>query len=108
MRDVTDTLRRAVRQAFRFGSAIRTVSNPWLLLACRLWLGQLTLIRAVMVMMAWIAPYGSGVETRHDLRSAAIMLGLIFASIATGLLGMIVVFPVLGHGSWHAYRTMEP
>jgi NADH:ubiquinone reductase (H+-translocating) len=74
MRDVTDTLRRAVRQAFRFGSAIRTVSNPWLLLACRLWLGQLTLIRAVMVMMAGIAPPGSGAETGHDL--SAILLGL--------------------------------
>jgi uncharacterized membrane protein len=39
---------------------------------------------------------------------AAIMLALIFAGIVTGLLGMIVVFPVLGHGSWHAYRTMRP
>ena len=38
---------------------------------------------------------------------AAIMLALIFAGIVTGLLGMIVVFPVLGHGSWHAYRTMR-
>jgi uncharacterized membrane protein len=38
---------------------------------------------------------------------AAIMLGLIVASMITGLLGMIVVFPVLGHGSWHAYRSMR-
>jgi uncharacterized membrane protein len=38
---------------------------------------------------------------------AAIMLALIFVGIVTGLLGMIVVFPVLGHGSWHAYRTMR-
>jgi len=38
---------------------------------------------------------------------AAIMLALIFVGIATGLLGMIVVLPVLGHGSWHAYRTMR-
>jgi uncharacterized membrane protein len=37
---------------------------------------------------------------------AAIMLALIFVGIVTGLLGMIVVFPVLGHGSWHAYRAM--
>lgn len=37
---------------------------------------------------------------------AAIMLALIFVGIATGLLGMIVVFPVLGHGSWHAYRAV--
>jgi uncharacterized membrane protein len=39
---------------------------------------------------------------------AAIMLVLIVIGIATGLLGMIVIFPVLGHGSWHAYRTMRP
>jgi uncharacterized membrane protein len=39
---------------------------------------------------------------------AAIMLALITIGIATGLLGMIVIFPVLGHGSWHAYRTMRP
>jgi uncharacterized membrane protein len=39
---------------------------------------------------------------------AAIMLALIVVGIATGLLGMIVIFPVLGHGSWHAYRTMRP
>jgi uncharacterized membrane protein len=38
---------------------------------------------------------------------AAIMLALIFVGMITGLLGMIVVFPVLGHGSWHAYRTMR-
>ncbi|MET3838267.1 DUF2189 domain-containing protein [Bradyrhizobium sp. OAE829] len=38
---------------------------------------------------------------------AAIMLALIVLAIATGLLGMIVIFPVLGHGSWHAYRTMR-
>lgn len=38
---------------------------------------------------------------------AAIMLTLISSALATGLLGMIVVFPVLGHGSWHAYRAMR-
>jgi len=38
---------------------------------------------------------------------AAIMLALIFVGMITGLLGMIVVFPVLGHGSWHAYRNMR-
>jgi uncharacterized membrane protein len=39
---------------------------------------------------------------------AVIMMALIIVGIATGLLGMIVIFPVLGHGSWHAYRTMRP
>jgi uncharacterized membrane protein len=39
---------------------------------------------------------------------AAIMLVLMLLSIATGLLGLIVVFPVLGHGTWHAYRAVQP
>jgi uncharacterized membrane protein len=39
---------------------------------------------------------------------AAIMLVLVLFSIATGLLGLIVVFPVLGHGTWHAYRAVQP
>jgi uncharacterized membrane protein len=38
---------------------------------------------------------------------AAIMLALILVGMITGLVGMIVVFPVLGHGSWHAYRAMR-
>ncbi len=28
-------------------------------------------------------------------------------SVATGLLGLIIVFPVLGHGTWHLYRAMR-
>jgi uncharacterized membrane protein len=35
----------------------------------------------------------------------AIVLTLFIGSLATGLLGMIVAFPVLGHGTWHAYRA---
>lgn len=37
-----------------------------------------------------------------------LVLVLFVASIGTGLLGLIVVFPVLGHGTWHAYRNMVP
>jgi uncharacterized membrane protein len=37
----------------------------------------------------------------------AIVLGLFLISLATGLVGLIVVFPILGHGTWHAYRTMR-
>jgi uncharacterized membrane protein len=36
----------------------------------------------------------------------AIVLALFLLSIATGLLGLIVIFPVLGHGTWHAYRAI--
>jgi uncharacterized membrane protein len=37
----------------------------------------------------------------------AIVLILFLLSLATGLLGLIVVFPVLGHGTWHAYRAIR-
>ena len=37
----------------------------------------------------------------------AIVLGLFLLSLVTGLLGLIVVFPVLGHGTWHAYEAMK-
>src|SRR5215831_6385793 len=35
-----------------------------------------------------------------------IVLALFLLSLATGLLGLIIVFPVLGHGTWHAYRAV--
>lgn len=38
---------------------------------------------------------------------AAIMLVLVLLCVATGLIGLIVVFPVLGHGTWHAYRAVQ-
>ena len=38
----------------------------------------------------------------------AIVLALFLLSLATGLLGLIVVFPLLGHGTWHAYATPMP
>jgi uncharacterized membrane protein len=37
----------------------------------------------------------------------AIVLVLFLVSVATGLLGLIVVFPLLGHATWHAYRAMK-
>ena len=39
---------------------------------------------------------------------AIIVLSLFLFSLATGLVGLIVVFPLLGHGTWHAYRAMRP
>jgi uncharacterized membrane protein len=38
----------------------------------------------------------------------AIVLALFLLSLATGLLGLIVAFPVLGHGTWHAFRAIRP
>ena len=37
----------------------------------------------------------------------ALVLGLTLLGIVTGLVGLIVVFPVLGHGTWHAYLAMR-
>jgi uncharacterized membrane protein len=37
-----------------------------------------------------------------------IVLALFLASLVTGLVGLIVVFPVLGHGTWHAYLALAP
>lgn len=36
----------------------------------------------------------------------AIVLVLTLLSLLSGLLGLIVVFPVLGHGTWHAYQAV--
>lgn len=37
-----------------------------------------------------------------------VLVFVLFASsAATGFLGMIVVFPLLGHGTWHAYRAIR-
>jgi uncharacterized membrane protein len=38
---------------------------------------------------------------------AAIVLSLFVLSVATGLIGLIIVFPVLGHATWHAFSTMR-
>jgi uncharacterized membrane protein len=38
---------------------------------------------------------------------AAIVLTLFLLSLASGLLGLIIVFPLLGHGTWHAYRAIR-
>lgn len=37
----------------------------------------------------------------------AIVLCLFLIAVATGLLGLIVVFPLLGHATWHSYRALR-
>jgi uncharacterized membrane protein len=37
----------------------------------------------------------------------AIVLALFLLSVATGLIGLIVVFPLLGHATWHSYKAIE-
>ena len=42
-------------------------------------------------------------KTRHSRRSTAVSAIGPF----TALVGLIVVFPVLGHATWHAYRAVR-
>ncbi len=37
----------------------------------------------------------------------AIVLVLFVASVLTGFVGLIVVFPLLGHATWHAYKAVR-
>jgi uncharacterized membrane protein len=39
---------------------------------------------------------------------AAIVLLLFLASLVTGMVGLIVIYPLLGHATWHAYRSVQP
>jgi uncharacterized membrane protein len=36
-----------------------------------------------------------------------IVLALFAISAITGFLGFIIIFPLLGHATWHAYRAMR-
>ena len=38
----------------------------------------------------------------------AIVAALFVLALATGLLGLIVIFPVLGHATWHAWVSVRP
>lgn len=44
---------------------------------------------------------------RPSLAWGAIVLVGLLVSAATGLLGLIVIYPVLGHGTWHAWRAID-
>lgn len=50
--------------------------------------------------------------TTQNLRAVlpwgAIVVAGFALSAATGLLGLIVIFPLLGHGTWHAWRALNP
>lgn len=37
----------------------------------------------------------------------AVVVGLFVLSIATAFLGLVLIFPVLGHATWHAYREIR-
>ena len=52
----------------------------------------------------------SFMTTRHNfpvmLLWGVIIAGLVAIGIATNFIAMAVIFPVLGHASWHAYREL--
>jgi len=37
---------------------------------------------------------------------AALIVALVFLGFATGLFGMVLIFPLLGHATWRAYREL--
>ncbi|AZQ68638.1 DUF2189 domain-containing protein [Silicimonas algicola] len=37
----------------------------------------------------------------------ATVMGLFLVSVATAFIGLVLVFPVLGHATWHAYRNIR-
>jgi uncharacterized membrane protein len=37
-----------------------------------------------------------------------IVLGLFLVSLVTCMVGLIVIYPLLGHATWHAYRAVRP
>ena len=39
---------------------------------------------------------------------ATMVLVLFLICLATGMLGLIVIYPLLGHATWHAYRAVQP
>ena len=39
--------------------------------------------------------------------SQATVLALFLLSLATGLIGLIFIFPLLGHATWHSYRAIK-
>jgi uncharacterized membrane protein len=37
---------------------------------------------------------------------AALIVGLVLLGFATGLVAMVVIYPLLGHATWRAYQEL--
>lgn len=62
---------------------------------------------AVTAMIASVITLGRNLPT--VLVWAALIVLLVLVAFATGFLGMLVIGPVLGHATWHAFRALiEP
>ena len=79
-----------------FGFAVSAFSIPMLLdkrcdAFTAMGISMTLVFRNISVMLVW----------------GAIVLALTIVSIATAFVGLIVVFPLLGHATWHAYAAMR-
>ena len=67
----------------------------------------LLLDRRVSVLQAVITSWEAVLRNPLPLAVwATLIMGLTLLGLLTALLGLIVVMPVLGHASWHAYREL--
>ncbi len=67
----------------------------------------LLLDRRVSVLQAVITSWETVLRNPGPLALwAALIMGLTLLGLLTALLGLIVVMPLLGHASWHAYRDL--
>ena len=67
----------------------------------------LLLDRRVSVLQAVITSWEAVLRNPQTLALwAALIMGLTLLGLLSALLGLIVVMPVLGHASWHAYREL--
>lgn len=86
----------ALFAAFAFAFAISVFAVPMLLeertdAMTALGISMAMVWNNLTVMLAW----------------GTIVLALFVLSVLTGFLGLILVFPALGHATWHAYRTLR-
>jgi ABC-type antimicrobial peptide transport system permease subunit len=91
MSEAIRALRQVVHGADRLGRVVDVLSTPWLLLGCRLLLGQIVLVRQVMAMMTGAVHAWPGAAAGHALASTSTAHGLDSA--------LLVVAP---HFSWLA------
>jgi len=67
----------------------------------------LLLDRRITVMQAILSSWAAVLTNPLTMAVwATLILALTLVAIGTFLLGMIVIIPVLGHASWHAYRDL--
>ncbi len=96
MSDATRRLRHTADVAARLGGVVERLSAPWLLLGCRLWLGQIMLVRQAMAMMVAAHPawaQGATGAASWNIESGfwlvaplGLMIGLLTRPIALALL----------------------